>query len=264
MVDLGRDLERDAGALGDLDGAVRALFRRDAPEERQVVAAGRAARTEAATQAARAAPCPANWRTAAACAGGRRSTPAGSCGQRQYAPARSFRSSRPCNVVTVRSAMSSKIGKCSRSTWKCSTSNSSARRPHIVQHGQVCGEVAISAAPDPGAWPGRVPEPASPACRASALANSVTSWPKLRARRTGRQRCARCLHTISAGRLRTAVRSGRFSRLRQTSETKPELAPASVQSACRCHGCLMRRPAPAAFIRPAAARRLHSGEGVRR
>ena len=42
VVDLGGDLQRDAGAGGDLDGAVGALLRRDAAEEGEIAAGRRA------------------------------------------------------------------------------------------------------------------------------------------------------------------------------------------------------------------------------
>ena len=52
-------------------------------------------------------------------------------------------SSRPCSVVTVLRASASKSGKCSRSVWKCRTSNCRSRSFDLVQHGQVRGEVGF-------------------------------------------------------------------------------------------------------------------------
>ena len=70
----------------------------------------------------------------------------GNAGQRAYTPGRSFRSSRPCRVVTVRSACSAKKGKCIRSRWKWTMSNSCASAMDLVQHRHVRREIGLEIA----------------------------------------------------------------------------------------------------------------------
>ena len=117
-VDLGRDLEAHARALRDLDGPVGALFRRDPAEEGQIAVARRLGEAIQACRERRDGLWRASSREAGAGAGRCEIETSGYCGQRAYAADRSFRSSRPCSVVTVRAASSPKNGKCIMSTME--------------------------------------------------------------------------------------------------------------------------------------------------
>src|SRR3954470_21835648 len=70
----------------------------------------------------------------------------GKAGHRAYAPARSFRSSRPCKVVTVLSACSAKKGKWIRSRWKWDNVEFVPSAMNLVQHRHVRGEIRLEIA----------------------------------------------------------------------------------------------------------------------
>ena len=135
-IDLRGDLQRHPDAARDGDGAIHALLRRDAAEEREVVAArtrrlkrhsvGRHAVVHGADPVG-VAQRPALVRP--------RSTTSGNCvpapvGLRQVLEVQAAMQRRQRALP----AQSSKNGKWIMSTWKCSTSNSCMRAPHLVQH----------------------------------------------------------------------------------------------------------------------------------
>jgi hypothetical protein len=98
------------------------------------------------------------------------------CGQRSYTAGRSFRSSRPCRVVTVLSAHRSKNGKWIMSVWKWMMSKSSARFSTSASMAMWAARSDFS-----GVGSSRMAWSRTGTSRArvwaSAAANRVTSWP---------------------------------------------------------------------------------------
>ena len=213
-IDLRRDPQRHAGALRAMAMARSGtLFRRNAAEKGQVAAGGVRLNSATGRRQARGGRCatqltmrqgPALMRP--------RSRPAGTAASVGRPRGRSFRSRRPCSVVTVLPAQSSKNGKCSRSTWKCSMSNSCARRRTSCSMRQMRRQVGFERC---RVEPDRlVAHRRQRRARARVGRWRTASRRALRppAHRSGARPPARCRHRAGAGQLHTAERSARFAR----------------------------------------------------
>ena len=175
-VDLGGDLQRHAQPLGDGDGPVGALLRRDAAQEGQI-AAGVGREPVELRRACHGGRCRPSWRTAGAGAGRWRSRPAGTSAsavdRRQVLEVEppvqgGQRAARRC--PRTRGSGSCRCGSAGCRTRSCAPA-------HLATAWRGARPGPTSAARDPGGSPGRAPATSCALVLASALENSITSCP---------------------------------------------------------------------------------------